>query len=197
MLLKRIIFYSLTIKGYDASLLNGLQALPQWKDYFNHPNSSRLGLISASLFLPAIITPYISSIVNDYFGRKVALAVGSIVLIVGAIVNGLATSEGMFIAGRCLIGAAGPFGKITAIALLQEIAHPRLRVMLASCFYCNYYIGSTAAAWFCYGSLYWGETNMWAWRAPCLFQIMAPLVILGFLFIVPESPRVSYERLDR
>ena len=37
--------------SYDASLLNGLQAMPQWQKYFNNPDSSRLGLISASLFL--------------------------------------------------------------------------------------------------------------------------------------------------
>jgi MFS family permease len=107
------------------------------------------------------------------------------------LINGLAKNAGMFIAGRCLIGGAGPFGKITAVALLQEIAHPRLRAILASSFYCNYYIGSTAAAWFCYGSLFWGDTT-WSWRAPCLFQIMAPLIVLVALFFIPESPRVSF-----
>ena len=128
--------------------------------------------------------------INDRWGRKSSLAVGSVVLIAGAFVNAFARNAGTFIAGRCLIGAAGPFGKITAVALLHEIAHPRLRAILASSFYCNYYIGSTAAAWFCYGSLYWGDTD-WSWRAPCLFQIMAPMVVLSFLFIIPESPRVS------
>ncbi|KAF2104987.1 general substrate transporter [Rhizodiscina lignyota] len=193
------LYFAVFYLGYDASLLNGLQAMPQWKAYFNDPDSSYLGLISASLFLPAIVTPYISSAINDQWGRKASLAVGSVVLIAGAFVNAFARNAGMFIAGRCLIGAAGPFGKITAVALLQEIAHPRLRAILASSFYCNYYVGSIVAAWFCYGSLHWGDTDDWAWRAPCLFQITAPIVVLLFLAVIPESPRwlVHHGKTDK
>lgn len=174
--------------GYDASLLNGLQALPQWQEYFNEPSANLLGLISASLFLPAVITPFLSSALNGRLGRKIPLAIGSIVLIIGTFINTFATNVGTFIAGRVLIGGAGPFGKITAIALLQEIAHPRLRVILASSFYCNYFVGSAVSAWFCYGSLQWGNTE-WSWRGPCLLQIMAPLIVLVYLIFIPESPR--------
>ncbi|KAK5168857.1 uncharacterized protein LTR77_006166 [Saxophila tyrrhenica] len=182
------LYFCVFYLGYDASLLNGLQAMDQWNDYFNSPSGNTLGLISASLFLPAIVTPYMASYVSDHFGRKMSLAAGSLLLILGAFINAFATNLGMFIAGRVLVGAAGPFGKITAIALLHEIAHPRLRPIVATSFYCNYYIGSTAAAWFCYGSLQWGDTT-WSWRAPCLFQIMAPLIVLVYLFFIPESPR--------
>lgn len=182
------LYFCVFYLGYDASLLNGLQAMDQWSEYFDNPSGNFLGLISASLFLPAIVTPYISSWINSTWGRKVALAVGSLIIILGAFINAFAQNVGMFIAGRVLIGAGGPFGKITAIALLQEIAHPRLRPILATSFYSNYYIGGSAAAWFCYGSLHWGNTT-WAWRAPCLFQIFAPLVILVHLLFIPESPR--------
>jgi MFS family permease len=160
----------------------------QWNDYFNEPSGNLLGLISSSLFLPAIITPYIAGYISDHYGRKLSLAIGSLILIAGAFVNAFAKDLGTFIAGRVLIGAAGPFGKTTAVALLHEIAHPRLRPIVATSFYSNYYIGSIASAWFCYGSLHWGDTE-WAWRAPCLFQIMAPLVVLIYLIFIPESPR--------
>ncbi|KAK3677010.1 hypothetical protein LTR78_003215 [Recurvomyces mirabilis] len=182
------LYFCVFYLGYDAALLNGLQAMDQWNEYFNSPKGNLLGLISASLFLPAIVTPYIAEVLSHRFGRKITLAVGSLLLILGAFINAFANSLGMFIAGRVLVGAAGPFGKITAIALLHEIAHPRLRGMVASSYYCNYYFGSIAAAWFCYGSLQWGNTS-WAWRAPCLFQIMAPCAVLLWLVIIPESPR--------
>ncbi|CAK7212566.1 hypothetical protein SEUCBS140593_001546 [Sporothrix eucalyptigena] len=173
--------------GYDASLINGLQQITKWQDYFDHPSSSRLGLIAASLFLPAIITSFISSAVNDHWGRKPALAIGSILLIAGGFVNAFANSTGMFIAGRVLIGCGGPFGKITAVALLQEIAHPRLRPILSSSYYCNYYLGSIFSAWITYGTLGWDSD--WSWRFPCLLQVVAPTLVLGHLFIIPESPR--------
>lgn len=38
------------IVQYDGSLLNGLQTLPQWQTYFNHPAGQQLGLISASFY---------------------------------------------------------------------------------------------------------------------------------------------------
>ncbi|KAJ8133245.1 hypothetical protein O1611_g378 [Lasiodiplodia mahajangana] len=144
------LYFCVFYLGYDASLLNGLQNIPQWNAYFGNPSGNYLSLISASLFLPAIVAPYFSSAVNS--------------------------------------SVAGPFGKITAIALLQEIAHPRLRPLLSCIFYANYYVGSIAAAWFTYGALEWGRDD-WAWRGPCLFQVFSPLVVLIALFWIPESPR--------
>lgn len=162
--------------------------MDQWNDYFGSPEGNKLGLISSSLFLPAIITPYMAGWISDNYGRKMTLAIGSLVLILGAFINAFANDLGMFIAGRVLVGAAGPFGKITGVALLHEIAHPRLRPIIGTSFYSNYYVGSIVAAWFCYGSLHWGQTS-WAWRAPCLFQVFAPLMVMIYLFFIPESPR--------
>jgi hypothetical protein len=33
--------------GFDGSMMNGLQALPQWITEFNHPNANMLGILSA------------------------------------------------------------------------------------------------------------------------------------------------------
>lgn len=30
--------------GYDGSMMNGLQSLTTWRDSFNHPGASELGL---------------------------------------------------------------------------------------------------------------------------------------------------------
>jgi MFS family permease len=182
------LYFCVFYLGFDASLMNGLQAIPEWQEYFDNPSGSILGFISASLFLPAIITPFFASWISDKWGRKWALGVGSVLLILGAFLNAFATNLGMFIGGRVIIGAAGPFGKITGIALLQELAHPRLRPYIATAYYSNYYFGQIAAAWFCFGTLSW-HTTSWRWRAPCLFQAAAPLFVVIHLFFIPESPR--------
>jgi MFS family permease len=184
--------------GYDASLMNGLQAIPEWDEYFDNPSGSVLGLISASLFLPAIVTPFVASWINGLWGRKVCLLVGSLLLILGAFLNAFAKDLPTFIGGRVIIGAAGPFGKITGIALLQELAHPRLRPYVATAYYSNYYFGQIAASWFCFGTLKWASTD-WRWRAPCLFQALAPfLVCMHMLLFCPESPRwlIAHDRYE-
>lgn len=40
--------------GYDGTLLNALQAMPQWDNYFNQPRGQVLGLIAAVFYFPAI-----------------------------------------------------------------------------------------------------------------------------------------------
>lgn len=37
------LYFCVFYLGYDASLLNGLQAMPQWQSYFNHPDVSLEG----------------------------------------------------------------------------------------------------------------------------------------------------------
>lgn len=191
-------YFAVFYLGYDASLMNGLQAIPEWQEYFDHPSGNILGFISASLFLPAIITPFMASWINGRWGRKWCMAIGSVLLILGAFLNAFAKDLGTFIGGRVIIGAAGPFGKITGIALLQELAHPRLRPYVATAYYSNYYVGQIAAAWFCYGALSWAPTD-WRWRAPCLFQAFAPAVVLVHLLYTPESPRwlVDHDQSDK
>ena len=191
-------YFAVFYLGYDASLMNGLQAIPEWQEYFNHPSGNILGFISASLFLPAIITPFMASWINGKWGRKWCMAIGSVLLILGAFLNAFAKDLGTFIGGRVIIGAAGPFGKITGIALLQELAHPRLRPYVATAYYSNYYVGQIAAAWFCYGALSWAPSD-WRWRAPCLFQAFAPIVVLVHLLYTPESPRwlVDHDQSDK
>ncbi|KAI3607515.1 hexose transporter [Moniliophthora roreri] len=46
--------------GYDGSLLNCLQVLPQWNEYFDRPSGSTLGLIAASLYFSMIVSVYAS-----------------------------------------------------------------------------------------------------------------------------------------
>lgn len=191
------LYFCVFYLGYDASLMNGLQSIPEWQSYFNNPSGSILGLISASLFLPAIVTPFAASWINGRWGRKICMLVGSLLLILGAFLNAFATNLGTFIGGRVIIGAAGPFGKITGIALIQEIAHPRLRPYVATVYYSNYYFGQIAAAWFCFGTLSWTSTD-WRWRAPCLFQAVAPAMVCVHMWFCPESPRwlVHHDRTE-
>jgi MFS family permease len=72
-----------------------------------------------------------------------------VIIVIGALVNGLANSEGMFIGGRIILGFGGGITKVCAPALLNEIAHPRLRPILACIYYPFYFFGSTISAWLC------------------------------------------------
>ncbi|CAG9994410.1 unnamed protein product [Clonostachys byssicola] len=173
--------------GYDSALLTGLQALPYWKDYFGHPTGTTLGLITASISFPTVITSFFASWVAEKYGRRWAVWIGTALIIVGGIVNGLANSLAMLIIARVIIGAGGGMTKVVAVALLHEIAHPRLRPLAASIFYSLYYSGSILAAWLTFGTLY--IKSDWSWRFPALVQVLGPVIVLSMTITMPESPR--------
>jgi hypothetical protein len=44
-----------TANGFDGSMMNGLQTLSYWRDYFNNPKGSILGLFNASMSIGSLI----------------------------------------------------------------------------------------------------------------------------------------------
>ncbi|CAE6412359.1 unnamed protein product [Rhizoctonia solani] len=174
-----VIYLSITTFGYDGSLLNGLQTLPQWNAYFNNPSGNRLGLISASQSLPGVIVPFLAAWTNDRFGRKFILWIGGFLLIAGAIVQATAKGDGQFIASRVLASAAP--------ILVTELAHPRTRGRTTSLYMTTYYVGGILAAWVCFGML--GHSAPWIWRVPCGLQGAFAVMQLSVLAWMPESPR--------
>lgn len=100
--------------------------------YFGTPTGNILGLFAASIFLPSIITAFIGDWIAAKYGRRVAVWVGSVLIIIGALLNGLAQNTGQFIGGRVILGSGGAITKVGAPAMLHEIAHPRLRGILGA-----------------------------------------------------------------
>ncbi|KAF4156612.1 hypothetical protein CNMCM6069_006510 [Aspergillus lentulus] len=179
----------------DAGLLNGLQAVTAWNEFFDHPKGTILGLYAASLYLPSIVTAYLGDFLSRRFGRRVTLALGSFLVLAGGFINTFANSAGMWVAGRAIIGGGGGLAKVAAPALIQEIAHPRLRPMLASCYYPFFYFGALLSALLCFAALY--IPGDWSWRTPSIVQVVGPLFVLVTLISCPESPRwlVSKDRI--
>lgn len=100
--------------GYDQSLLACLQSIPQWNDFFDTPSGTRLGLISSALYFPGIPAAFVGSWISMRYGRRPAVWGGSILIIIGAIVNALSKNAGEFSGGRVLLGAGGAITKVVA-----------------------------------------------------------------------------------
>lgn len=74
--------------GYDGSVLNGLQAVDPWLEYFNNPNGALLGVLSAAFNIGAVIALPFVPYCNDRWGRKFCVVFGSILSTAGAILQG-------------------------------------------------------------------------------------------------------------
>jgi MFS family permease len=79
--------------GFDSSMMNGMQALTYWKEYFNHPKGGQLGLLVACYNLGAITSIPFVSIVSDHVGRRWSIVFGSTIMIIGSIMQGLSQNR--------------------------------------------------------------------------------------------------------
>lgn len=55
--------------------MNGLQTLPQWREYFGQPDGALLGLINAVYPLVKVVALLVSAVYHRSLGPKVATAI--------------------------------------------------------------------------------------------------------------------------
>lgn len=117
------------------------------------------------------------------------LLIAASVSVVGALVNTFATSVGMLIGSRAIMGAALGMQSTIGPPLMQELSHPRLRAGASAMWFFVYQFGSALAAWIVYGTLDWQSD--WAWRLPTLFQMLGTGIIVVYIVTgqMEESPR--------
>ncbi|KAG9237132.1 general substrate transporter [Amylocarpus encephaloides] len=179
------ILFSGTV-GYDNSMMNGLQALPQWKEFMHEPKGAYLGLVNATQALGAIFGYPCMAVLANKYGRKRPIYVGCFVLAFGTALQTTAQNREMFIASRAFIGlASGFFGSVPI--LITEAAYPTHRGKMTASYNTFYYVGSLLAAWATFGTR--NYDNSWAWRVPSLLQVAFPGVCIWGVLLCPESPR--------
>ncbi|KAL2871218.1 general substrate transporter [Aspergillus lucknowensis] len=173
--------------GFDGAMMNGLQAISTWNQYFQHPSGALLGVLTAILSLGAICaTPFIS-MVGDRWGRRMGIILGSTIMAIGGIVQGASVHIAMFLVSRFLIGFGLVFANAYAPILIGELSHPKDRQVTTSLYQTSWYAGATLAAWTTFGTFQ--IPSEWAWRIPSLLQAAPALVQIIGVWFVPESPR--------
>lgn len=121
---------------------------------------------------------------------------GSIIMVVGAIIQGFSQHVAMYIIARIILGFGILFAIIAGSSLIGELGHPKERATLTSMFNASYYIGSILAAGIAIGTV--RIAGNWSWRVPSLLQIIPSLLQICTVFLIPESPRwlVAQDRDD-
>lgn len=184
--------------GYDGSLLNGLQSLPQWREYFDNPKGPRLGALSNAYVFGTVVAFVASSWFNDKFGRLWSIRLGAAVICVGAVIQAAAVNFGMFFVARLIIGIGAVFAIVASLCLISELAYPTHRGVVTAIFGPSWYAGALIAAWVTFGTNYMGLNDSWAWRLPSALQALLPALQFIGTFFIPESPRylVDADRED-
>jgi sugar porter (SP) family MFS transporter len=174
--------------GYDGSMLNGLQIIPEWRDYFGKPIGQRLGTISNGVRFGQIASLFIISPLLQKYGRRVPIAIGSAILLVGVVLQTAAQSYGMFVAARIVIGFGNGIQQTACPILLAELTYPSQRPAIVGITNTMGNLGQLMAAWITYGTAR-GFVSSWSWRLPSALQAVSSIFQLSLVFFAPESPR--------
>lgn len=168
-------------------MTNGMQVLPSWQDRFGHPKGSELGFFGASNSIGGVIPFIFFGWIGDRLGRRVPTAAGSVIIIVGVLVEFFADSLNMYIGGKIVVGIGSSMIQMGAPVLVTELSHPKERVQVTTFYNTSIVLGYVIGAWTTYGCF--RIPGQWSWRLPTLIQIVPSAYQLLLIFFCPESPR--------
>ncbi|KAM0251880.1 hypothetical protein ACHAQJ_007993 [Trichoderma viride] len=173
--------------GFDSQMINALQIVPSWITFFDNPQGSLKGIIAAAYSLGAILSLPFIPIINDKYGRRWSIVGGSVVMIIGALIQGFSQHVAMYIVARIVLGFGIPTCIVSGSSLIGELSYPKERAILTSLFNVSYFIGQIVAAAITFGTN--NIPNNWGWRIPSLLQMVPSVMQIAFVFLLPESPR--------
>ncbi|KAI1260407.1 guanine deaminase [Xylariaceae sp. FL1019] len=182
--------------GFDSQLINALQIVPAWIEFFDDPDGALKGIIAAAYSLGAILSLPFIGIVNDKFGRRWSIFGGSAIMVIGALIQGLSVNVAQYIIARLILGFGIPTCIVSASSLIGELSYPKERPVLTSLFNVSYFVGQLAAAGITFGTN--NILSNYSWRIPSWLQMVPSLFQIAFVFFIPESPRwlITKDRSD-
>ncbi|KAL3450520.1 general substrate transporter [Aspergillus insuetus] len=185
--------------GFDQGIMAGLLVNSTWIKRFlatkggadgttDGVDPSLTGIIVACLQVAAAVAALFSGALADKVGRKRCVRAGGFLYLVTAIMQCLAPSLGVFIAGRTLQGFAVGMLSMTVPIIQAEIARPHRRGLLVGVQY-TLLIGSfMLSCWINYGA-YFLIPNDESWRVPFYVQMFLASILVFMSFYLPETPR--------
>ncbi|KAM0326602.1 hypothetical protein ACHAQA_006471 [Verticillium albo-atrum] len=187
-----------TMNGFDSSLMGAINAMPQYQGSFGLSGAgSTTGIVFMIYNVGQVVAFPFCGWLADGYGRRVCIFVGCAIVLIGTAIQTPATSLGMFIGGRFVLGFGASIASAAGPAYTVELAHPAYRGFMAGMYNNFWWLGNILAGWTTYGANLHLE-NSWAWRLPTVIQAGLPGVVMALILFFPESPRwlISHDRAE-
>ncbi|TFK50630.1 general substrate transporter [Heliocybe sulcata] len=179
--------------GLDANTYGGLFALDTFTTYFGITTSNQ-GLIAALYVIGNVAGCFVAGQISDKFGRRGGMILGSVVCIVGAVIQASARSLHPLMGGRFILGMGAVIVMTAGPMYVVEMAYPKYRGVLTGGYQASFFIGTIISTWLIYGLDYVPNTPEFTWRLPLAVQGLPPLIVFIFAWFIPETPRWYYGR---
>lgn len=179
--------------GYDSGAVNGTQE--GLKTAFNLGDEG-LGFTVGSLLIGCFVGAFSAGRLADLMGRRNVMMLAAVLFLVGALVQGFATEQLIFVIARFAGGVAVGAASVLSPAYISEVAPANIRgrlttvqqIMiitgLTAAFVINYFLAASAGQ-----SIAPHWLGLPAWRWMYLMQAVPAAIFLVALLFIPESPR--------
>jgi hypothetical protein len=121
--------------GFDGSLMNGLLALPQWREFMDSPSGAWLGFINAIYSLGCAIGYPVAAWVSNRYGRKFPVWISLLCCAIGIAVQTSAQNDVAFVVARLFQGFSQGF-TLSVPLLIAENAFPTHRSICSAMVCC-------------------------------------------------------------
>ncbi|GAB1209169.1 hypothetical protein APSETT445_007936 [Aspergillus pseudonomiae] len=198
------------INGYDGSLMGSINSYEQYRSYFGFDpdeGTPSTGIVYAIYTIGNIVGSFTAGPFTDFrgtspppftrachpsaksraIGRRVGMALGSIFIIIGTIVQATCHNLGGFMAGRFILGFGVATSATAGPAYVSEMAHPAYRGAMTGLYNVLWFGGGIPGTF-----IPWRTSDIegtMSWRIPIWLQMIFSGLVLLFCFTVPESPR--------
>lgn len=183
--------------GFDSSLFSALNSNTQWHTYFNIPlEGATLGIVTAMITIGYIAGAFLAGPASDRWGRRWGMLIGSVVVVLAAILMAAGTNRGSFMAGRFFMGVGASICSAAGASWVAESSPPQWRGPVTYLFNSLYLPGAILSSGIANGTGH--MQSSWSWRIPVIVQIIPSTVVVLFVWFLPESPRwlILNDRID-
>ncbi|KAL0250138.1 hypothetical protein I308_103446 [Cryptococcus tetragattii IND107] len=180
--------------GFDQGILSISLTMPQFQEQFPETNaqvnssaSLNKGVMTALLELGAFLGAFMSGYVSDRYSRKGSLAFGMVWFVIGSVLQSASFSFAQLVVGRFIGGIGIGVLSSTAPTYISEIAPPNIRGALLVLEQFSIVLGVVVMYYITYGSRHLSGDG--SFRLPFALQMFPCIILGGFLYYLPYSPR--------
>jgi sugar porter (SP) family MFS transporter len=169
--------------------MGGLINTPSFEASFNTTDANTLGNIVSLYDLGCFAGAMSTFVIGSYLGRRRSILLGSIWLLVGAIIQSACNTVGVMIAGRIIAGVGMGIVNATVPVLQAEMSPALTRGQLVGLDLVVLNCGIVLSYWVDYGFNFSDLTGAVTWRVPLALQCVFIVTIFLIALILPDTPR--------
>lgn len=181
-------FPQITQPPANLLLRGGLSAMTTFIDYFGITPTNQ-GLVAALYVIGNISGSLFAGPCADIWGRRIGMAIGSAICLVGAAVQAAGQDLSMLMGGRFVLGLGAGIIQSAGPAYVIEMSYPKYRGQLAGGFQACFFLGTIVSTFLEYGLSFHKNIGSAVWRLPLAVQGAPSCLVLVLVWFIPESPR--------